>query len=621
MPAEEFVRRIRLSARQQDTHYAFWIGAGCSISSGIPGAAALVADRWLPQLQRIRGAAHLDLQEWAISEFPDYRSDDPAALYGSVMEALFIHPEARQREVEELCDGRFPGFGYAVLAALLGRDDGLFNVALTTNFDDLIADAMYVFTEARPLVIPDESLAGYIRPTRLRPLVIKVHGDHRLSPRNTRTETETLKKGIAEGIGNLLHDRGVIFVGYGGNDQGIAEVLNSLPPQALPLGIWWASATEPEGVLRHWLEKRHAIWIDSPGFDELMLLFQNEFDIPQPNYKKFERVFAGYLDTYKKLEKRVERIPDSDPEASSLKDAAANVEAAARDWPAVLLQATRIEEHEPERAEELYVSGIDQFPEAGLLKAEYAQFLMWRGRSKEALEMVEKALDADPENVNLLRLKAHALGASGDLEQALEILGRAVDLAPRNLMVHGLYGMYLLMSGDRNGAEQQLEIMLELQPSEAVELALVAVLLDDLGEHERASAFHQKAIQGLPENANARANFARCLIAMGQRDEALEQTNTALDLMPIAVRPARLEALFYAFVLDPERQNDGLAALKREIAGGVRASDWVFSDVVAFGEATVHPDSRWLQPLAEVIGAKREAKTLEPWQRWSEIDV
>src|SRR5262249_48920896 len=162
------------------------------------------------------------------------------------------------------CEMRYPGFGYAVLGALLGRDDGLFNVALTTNFDDLIADAMYLFTEARPLVIPDESLAGFIRPTRTRPLVVKVHGDHRLSPHTPPAETARLKEGISDGIGNLLYDRGLIFVGYGGGDEGIADLLSGLPARALPHGVWWVSRKQPDGVLASWLRSRDAVWVESP---------------------------------------------------------------------------------------------------------------------------------------------------------------------------------------------------------------------------------------------------------------------------------------------------------------------------------------------------------------------
>ena len=41
---EEFVRYIhgRLTDDGDDGHFAFFLGAGCSISSGIPGAAKLV---------------------------------------------------------------------------------------------------------------------------------------------------------------------------------------------------------------------------------------------------------------------------------------------------------------------------------------------------------------------------------------------------------------------------------------------------------------------------------------------------------------------------------------------------------------------------------------------------
>ena len=107
-----------------------------------------------------------------------------------MIQQLFFSPRGLgKREIERLCDGRFPAFGYAVLASLMAMDGGRFNIVLTTNFDDLVADALYLFTAARPLVIHHESLANFIRPTRTRPLVVKLHGDHRLSPQNTFEET------------------------------------------------------------------------------------------------------------------------------------------------------------------------------------------------------------------------------------------------------------------------------------------------------------------------------------------------------------------------------------------------------------------------------------------------
>jgi hypothetical protein len=213
MGADEFARRLRRYEQDLGKRFAFFLGAGCSRSSGIPLAGELVKDRWLPRLRDVEAPHRSDLEAWAHEIVPVYDPKLPAALYGELIDRLFITAEDRQQEIESLCDGRSPGFGYAVLAHLLARPGGQFNIVLTTNFDDLVADALYLYTEARPLVIHHESLAAYIRPTRTRPLVVKLHGDHRLSPRNTRLETAELEGDIAHHTAMVLHDRGRRFYG------------------------------------------------------------------------------------------------------------------------------------------------------------------------------------------------------------------------------------------------------------------------------------------------------------------------------------------------------------------------------------------------------------------------
>lgn len=620
MSAEEFVRRIGLAADQNDTHFVFWIGAGCSISSGIPGAASLVTDRWLPQLQRIRGGGDLDLKDWAAQAFPGYDVNDPATKYGEIMGELFIHPEARQREVEALCDGRYPGFGYAVLAALLARQDGLFNVALTTNFDDLIADAMYVFTEARPLVIPDESLAGFIRPTRMRPLVVKVHGDHRLSPRNTVKETGELKKGISEGIHDLLHDRGVIFIGYGGNDAGIAEVLRALPRPALPLGVWWVNPSRPEGGLRSWLEERDAIWVETRGFDELMLLFRDEFDLDPPSPNKFERVFAGYLETYRELSGRVERIPDSDPEATSLKHAAQRADAAVSSWSAVLLQAGRLEDTDPDEAEKVYDQGVKDFPDAAILAVEFGGFLARQGRHKEALLALDRAARAAPQDAFIKATRGRVLAHLERFDEAKAELQSVLDLSPRDIRVRGLYGILLARSGRKEAAERELQHCIELQPSTWDELSQVALLQDTLGRFQSASELHQRVLADRPESANNHSNYARCLIALERIDEARSEINSALKYMPVRQHPTLLEVLYYRFVIgSADDRAEALGRIKAIIAEGWRSPFWEFGVVTEYGDSVRHPDAEWLKLLAAVIGGSRSADVLDKWARWSSL--
>lgn len=132
--ANEFARRLKATSEEADKPFAFFLGAGCSVSSGIPAAGALVMDHWLPRLRDLRAPERKDLQTWAKEELPGYDPQNPSALYGQLIEGLFLYPEERQREIERLCDGRFPGFGYAALSSLMALVGGRFNIVLTTNF-------------------------------------------------------------------------------------------------------------------------------------------------------------------------------------------------------------------------------------------------------------------------------------------------------------------------------------------------------------------------------------------------------------------------------------------------------------------------------------------------------
>lgn len=191
LPADAFSHWMRDAKR-----IAFFVGAGCSVSSGIPAARALVEQHWLPRLRDRHAPSRQDLLSWAREFLPDYDPTDPAAAYGSIISKLFYWPEERQREIENLCAGKFPSFGYGCLATLVADGSGRFNVVLTTNFDDLLADALYLFTSSKPLIIPHESLASYIRATSTTPLIVKLHSDSRLSPHNTQEETSTLEKHV-----------------------------------------------------------------------------------------------------------------------------------------------------------------------------------------------------------------------------------------------------------------------------------------------------------------------------------------------------------------------------------------------------------------------------------------
>ena len=318
--AEVFVRLLREECEEDpDQRYAFFIGAGCSVSSGIPDSATLVRDVWLPRLRRRIAPEQADMEEWAARAFPNYDPANPSLIYGDLIKRLFHQAKKRQQEFERLCKDRYPVIGYATLAKLMTIYGGRFNVVLTTNFDDLLQDALYLYTDVRPLVIYHESLAGYIRPTQTRPLVVKLHGDNHLSPYNTIEETARLGDEFRNPIKFILHDRGLIFVGYGGNDKSIIRLLETLPDGALQYGVYWVSNREPQGEIRSWLESREAILVENNDFDRLMVLIKKEFNLPFPDVSRFVQVFDNCRKMCERLLSEAASLPENDPFVLALK--------------------------------------------------------------------------------------------------------------------------------------------------------------------------------------------------------------------------------------------------------------------------------------------------------------
>ena len=60
--------------------------------------------------------------------------------------------------------------------AIMLTDKGRNNLVITTNFDSLVEDALFMYTSSKPLVINHELLADYAGdPNISRPIIAKVH--------------------------------------------------------------------------------------------------------------------------------------------------------------------------------------------------------------------------------------------------------------------------------------------------------------------------------------------------------------------------------------------------------------------------------------------------------------
>ena len=531
-------------------HISPFFGAGCSVSSGIPAAGALVRDRWLPELRNIHGKQFENIEEFVKTKYPDwhYDAENPAALYGEIIKALFPFPADRQSAIEALCDKRFPGFGYATLAALITREGGCFNAVLTTNFDNMVADSLYLYSNAHPLVIQHESLANFIKPSRTRPLVVKLHGDHRLSPSNTVEEVHALKTGIENHVRTLLCDRHLIFLGYGGYDEGICKMLEGLPSESCGMGVYWVNASEPTGPIRHWLNAREAIWVEQGDFDELMLLFRDEFNLPHPQKKRFDDLFTQYMETYQQLSTKIKTREGENEETNALKSAVQKADESFTDWWAVKVAASNVKNSDPDEADRIYREGITRFPNSAPLMDSYAIFLC----------SVRKAYDL-----------------------AEEYFNKALSVDPTNAITIGNYAYFLC---------------------------------DVRKSYDQAEEYFRKSEQANPTFANNIANYTGLLLARGRQIDGMQRLEKLLaakdDTLPVNTQ---VELWFYAYAhrLVEEERAEALVRLMALLREGGRAPGCHLEEHIARAEEDGHPNVSLLKALDAVITRNAPLSTLD----------
>jgi len=90
MDVAEFVRRFKNKMDEnEDSKFVFFLGAGCSVSSGIPAAETLVRN-WLPRLKRLKTGDNSDYEDWAKEHYVGYDGTNGSSFYGNVIIVILL---------------------------------------------------------------------------------------------------------------------------------------------------------------------------------------------------------------------------------------------------------------------------------------------------------------------------------------------------------------------------------------------------------------------------------------------------------------------------------------------------------------------------------------------------
>jgi Tfp pilus assembly protein PilF len=595
-----FIERFKDQSKlRRNRPFCFILGAGASVSSQIPSGKDL-ATKWLETLHNEALDPKPDVEKWAtesnlgIKGF-DYK--ERASFYSQLYEKRFgKDPESGYAFLEDAMSQKDPRVGYSILAYILTETQH--KVVITTNFDNLVADALSIYTETFPLVLGDQSLARYASVDVRRPLIAKIHGALGFAMRNSSDEVGELPEEWITPLKQIFARYTPIVIGYDGNDGGLMGLLKKMPKESINSIYWckyWTKAdtsgllSEIKDPICDILRKHNGTVVPIPGFDEMMLKLYmrvhpdapDMLEVLEAKHKKRVNAYNDHLAELLKKDQGAGKSSSQDalkdePQTQqrntpqlSQPDQAVNT--VAKKEPLSDLEKSLIAiaqkqkvlpwwewqrrvDQAPDTAtkEKLFKEALEQSPNDSKLRTVYAVFLDKEGRIEEALSKTKEAIDLDPKDASALYNYGVLLRRKGNTEEAGIYYKKAFEADPK--FATALYSYAILLEGNGNTEEAEIYYKKAIQadPKYAPALNNYAVLLEKKGNNEEAETYYKKAFEADPKYAPALNNYGLLLKRKGNTEEAESYYKKAIEADPKYARALNN----YAILLEGKGNNE-----------------------------------------------------------------
>ncbi|MHC4154076.1 MAG: SIR2 family protein [Planctomycetota bacterium] len=629
---------MRIHRTMQDRSFTFLLGAGASATSGIPMAGPL-ARRWVEELytRHVRDKSEISLEDWATPEnvsIPGFRLDNVATFYSDVYDRRFADdPDTGYAYLEDEMGDAEPSIGYSVLAQVL--EDTRHKVVITTNFDNLVADALSIYAGTFPLVCGHESLTGFVRPKLRRPLVAKIHRDLLFAPESDTASTRRLDDRWASVLRRLLDEYTPIVVGYGGNDGSLMGFLEALQAGEIRGGVYWCYRMAdgiPCSRITNVVAKHKGKLIPIVGFDEFMLQIGERFQY-RPLSEEIEhqaRTRANrYREQFERFQRSLHRLGtdvETEKAVRSVREALVATVKRETSWWAWELRAQA--EKSPDERERIYRRGLEQFPDNHELVGNFAYF-MCKGRRQhdEAEQLYRRALELHPADAHNTGNFAHFLcNVSKNYDEAELLYRRAVELDPDRALPIGNLAVFLWhIRSAFDEAEDLFRRSLMLDPNNACIVTSFADFKGEVrGDADEAEQLYRRSLELDSDHAYNVCHYAGFLLAQRRLDQAKDQLARAKKLNLGEVNQPAAEVTFYRSVIcrmDSQDDAPGLGRLKFLLRRGFERTYWSFASVLATAKHVLPADDVALYTaVAEAIRDDGKVSALDRFERWTAIE-
>jgi hypothetical protein len=281
---DAFIRTVGVS----HAPHALFLGAGASITSGIPSAQMCIwewkRDIFLTNnigleaqfselsLSSIRQRMQRWLDRQAI--YPVEGAPDEYSVY---IESCYPVPESRRAYFQEKVRLANPHIGYQLLSIL--AENSVIRSVWTTNFDQLVGRSLASSTIV-PIEVGIDCAHRIVRTSRRGELlIVSLHGDYRYDHlKNTSAETKQQESALEDALVEELKNAPVIVCGYSGRDESIMKAFQRGIDQKGAGTLYWCvqDATNTPNSLTDLISRARANgWtaylVPAQGFDDLMV--------------------------------------------------------------------------------------------------------------------------------------------------------------------------------------------------------------------------------------------------------------------------------------------------------------------------------------------------------------
>jgi hypothetical protein len=280
---DTFVRSIGVN---RGSPHALFLGAGASMSSGVPSAGACIW-QWKksifctnnPGLEEQVAELSLPAVQDRIDRWLQvngFSPDEGQDEYSYFIERCLPIADDRRRFFESWVRRARPHVGYRLLCLLAEAE--LFQSIWTTNFDGLVARAAADFDLTPVEVGFDCKERVFRQPERNELVCVSLHGDYRYDPlKNTSEELQAQEAELRAALIATLKTHSLVVNGYSGRDPSVMEALQAalLQDDAKGKVFWCGFSDEPaENVAELFLaakdKKREAYYVPGAAFDDVM---------------------------------------------------------------------------------------------------------------------------------------------------------------------------------------------------------------------------------------------------------------------------------------------------------------------------------------------------------------